>query len=234
MPKENWRWPVRVAVYIDWFNFFHHMKKLYWKKYYWLDYKQLAKQFIWHNEKIVKVEYFTAYFFPDKQWEKRHKTYVKALNNVWVQTIFWKYQEVTKKFVNNKNNIQSFLYKNLISKLPKSRQKLFIPYKIEYKNFEEKRTDVNVALHILEDWLLNVYDKAFVISWDSDISPSIKSVKKHTKWQSKEFVLLLPPWAKAHTMEKACDEIKNITEEDLKNSVLPEHVWDIHRPKHRK
>ena len=231
MVEDKWKWPIRVAVYIDWFNFFHHMKKLYGKKYYWLDYKQLARQYIWHNEKIVKVEYFTAYFFPDTQWEWRHKTYVKALNLMWIQTIFWKYQEVTKKFVNNRNNIQSFKYNNFIKILPKSWQKFLLPNKIEYKNFEEKRTDVNVALHILEDWLLDVYDKAFVISWDSDISPSIKSVKKYTKSQSKQFVLLMPPWAKAHTMEKACDEVKYITEEDLKNSMLPRQVWKVHKPK---
>ncbi len=230
MTKKS-KWSVRVAVYIDGFNFFHHMKKLYGKKYYRLDYKQLARQFIWHNEKIVKVEYFTAYFFPDKDWENRHRAYVQALNFKWIQTILWKYQEVTKKFVNRKNNIQKFVYKNIIRKLPVSWQKYFLPDRIEYKNFEEKRTDVNVALHILEDWLLDVYDKAFVISWDSDISPSIMSVKKHTKWNKKEFILLMPPWAKAHTMEKVCDEVKNITEENLKVSLLPNQVWTVHKPK---
>ena len=77
--------------------------------------------------------------------------------------------------------------------MPFSWQKHLIPDKIEYKNFEEKRTDVNIALHILEDGLLNVYDKAFVISADSDISPSIESVKKYRDYSKKQFVLLMPP-----------------------------------------
>lgn len=110
----------RVAVYIDWFNIFHRIKKQYWKKYYWLDYKKLSSQFLNHNEKIVKVCYFTAYYKQDSLWEKRHKTYVSALNSVGVQTIFWKYQFVTKVFARQKNNIEKFVYKNIISRLPKS------------------------------------------------------------------------------------------------------------------
>lgn len=223
------KWAIKVAVYIDWFNMFHHMKRMYWKKYYRLDYKKLAKQFIWHNEKLIKVEYFTAYFFPDKQWMERHKTYVEALNMRWVQTILGKYQEVTKSFTNQKNNIIKFIYNNFIKLLPFSRQKKFIPYRIEFKNYEEKRTDVNVAIHILQDGLLDVYEKAIIISWDSDVSPAIKSVKK-IKWE-KEFLLLLPPWAKWHTMEKSCDSVSQIEEQHLKNSLLPLNIKNIHRPK---
>ncbi len=205
------------------------MKNLYGKKYYRLDYKQLVRQFVGHNEKIVKVEYFTAYFFPDKNWENRHKAYVRALNNKWTHTVIWKFQEVTRRYIKRNNKIEMFIYNNFIKKLPDSWQGYFLPDRLEYKNYEEKRTDVNVALNILEDWLLDVYDKAFVVSWDSDISPAIVSVKKHFK--NKTFVLLKLPWEKAHTMSKVCDEIKEINESNLKVSLLPQKVGNVCKPK---
>lgn len=226
--NEKKKWSIKIAVYIDGFNMFHHMKKVFWKKYYWLDYWKLAKQFWWHNEKIIKVAYFTAYFRRDKAWEKRHKLYVRALNNVGVETILGKYQEVSKVFYNRGYNIVSFLLKPFLRWLPQSIQKKLLPQRLEYKNFEEKRTDVNIAVNILQDGLLDKYDKCFIMSWDSDISPAIESVKKLK--QDKQFILLLPPWARAHTMDRVCDATIQITESHLKKSLLPIQVKEIHRP----
>lgn len=227
--KEKAKWSIKIAVYIDWFNMFHHMKKVFGKKYYWLDYSSLSKKFCGHNEKIIKVAFFTAYFRRDKFWQARHKDYVKALNIMGAETILGKYQEVSKVFSNRGHNIGNFISKPFLRWLPEKIQKKFLPQRLEYKNFEEKRTDVNIAVNILQDWLLDKYDKCFIISWDSDISPSIESVKKLKK--DKQFILLLPPWAKAHTMDRVCDTTIEITEDHLRNSLLPNIVKHIHRPK---
>ena len=205
------------------------MKKIFGKKYYWLDYWKLVKNFCWHNEKITKVVYFTAYFKRDKNWERRHKDYVKALNSVWVETILGKYQEVSKVFSNRWRNVGSFLLRPFLRWLPEKIQKKLLPQRLEYKNFEEKRTDVNVAVNILQDGLLDKYDKCLIVSWDSDISPAIESVKKLKK--NKQFILLLPPWAKAHTMNHVCHSTIEIKENHLKGSLLPNTVKNIHRPK---
>lgn len=208
------------------------MKKLFWKKYYRLDYKKLSNLFIWHNEKLVKVVYFTAYFFKDKSWVQRHKTYVKALNHLWIIPIFWKYQEVEKTFKNkNWTNIISYILNSFIDNLLNSlwKEKIFgIPNKIIYKNFEEKRTDVNIAINILQDGLDNIYDKCFIISWDSDITPAIKSIKK--RYPEKEFIALLPPGAKAHTMQGICDQSIEITEDNLIDSQLSDIIDGIEKP----
>ncbi len=227
--KENTKWSIKIAVYIDGFNMFHHMKKAFGKKYYWLNYKELAKKFCWHNEKIIKVAYFTAYFKRDKNWERKHKNYVQALNCAGVETILGKYQEVNKVFSNRGHNIISFILKPFLKWLPNKIQAKFLPQRIEYKNFEEKRTDVNIAVNILQDGLLDKYDKCFIISGDSDISPAIESVKKLKK--NKQFILLLPPWARAHTMSHVCHATIEVTENHLKHSLLPNTIKNIHRPK---
>jgi hypothetical protein len=76
-----------VAVYIDGFNVFYSLKARFGKKYYWADYMSLAKSYLQHNEKLVDLYYFTAYFTQDMQGAKKHKQYVSALTTTGVKTI---------------------------------------------------------------------------------------------------------------------------------------------------
>ncbi len=46
-----------------------------------------------------------------------------------------------------------------------------------YQTFEEKQTDVNIAIKLFELAIQDKYDKALIISGDSDLIPSIKAVK---------------------------------------------------------
>jgi uncharacterized LabA/DUF88 family protein len=64
------------------------------------------------------------------------------------------------------------------------------PREFTYRTFEEKQTDVNIALSIFEGGLLDRYDKALIFTGDSDIAPSIIRVKKYKP--KKEFLSILP------------------------------------------
>lgn len=46
---------------------------------------------------------------------------------------------------------------------------------------EEKGSDVNLSVHLLNDAWLNSYDCAIVVSNDSDIAEAMKLVKANTK-----------------------------------------------------
>ena len=59
-----------------------------------------------------------------------------------------------------------------------------------FKTHEEKQTDVNMALKILGDAVDNLYDKALIISADSDLLPVIKSVQHHAP--EKEIGVMFP------------------------------------------
>jgi len=48
-----------------------------------------------------------------------------------------------------------------------------------FSTHEEKRTDVNIALKLLGDAFDDLYDKAIIISADSDLLPVIQSVHKY-------------------------------------------------------
>jgi uncharacterized LabA/DUF88 family protein len=54
---------------------------------------------------------------------------------------------------------------------------------------EEKGSDVNLALHLLNDAWRNQYDCAVLVSNDSDLAGTLRLVRKHHK---KRIILLVP------------------------------------------
>jgi uncharacterized LabA/DUF88 family protein len=56
-----------------------------------------------------------------------------------------------------------------------------IPQELIFTTFEEKETDVNLALKIFEDAFFDNYDRAIIISGDSDIIPVIATIRRLSK-----------------------------------------------------
>jgi uncharacterized LabA/DUF88 family protein len=217
----------KVCVYIDWFNVFHAIKQAFGKKYYWLNYKQLARKYLEHGDNLIKVYYFSAFFYSDPKWVERHKEYVRALQKKGVKIILGKYQERESKFDKKRNKILSVAYGKQIETKVSNINKLPVPDMLSYNKFEEKRTDVNMAIQIVIDWLMNKYDKAIIITWDSDIAPAIKAVKKIT---NKEFVSVIPIGKRGHTIANICGNKIIMEEEHLRNSQFPHIMKDIKIP----
>lgn len=230
-----------VYAYIDWFNVFHALKKSLGKKYYWLDYRSLCEKYIDKSkwEKLEMISYFTAYYNQDKEWVKRHKTYIAALNKRNVRSILGKYQSVVRKFsvkhnkigaiTINKWNINKRLHnQETHDSLPRNEDVISFLWTVTYRTFEEKRTDVNMAIQILSDWLLDKYSKAIIITGDSDISPAIKQVNKIKG--DKEFLTILPIGSKWKVMEKMADNYRTMSIDDIKNSQLLDNVGWIKKP----
>lgn len=78
----------------------------------------------------------------------------------------------------------------------------------------EKRTDVNIAVHMLNDAWENKYDTAVVVSNDSDLIGSIELVKNQ---QKREVILMIPGGSRASTdLSKVVNYITRIRTSDLK------------------
>lgn len=61
----------------------------------------------------------------------------------------------------------------------------------EWLRHEEKKTDVNIAVRILDDAYDDRFDKAIVVSGDSDLVPAIQSV--YTRFPEKRIIVAFPP-----------------------------------------
>ena len=185
----------RTVFFIDGLNVYHAIKNLRFNKYKWLDYWELAKKFIGQKDELKGVLYFTAYSVWDNEKIKRHKRLVLANRDQGVDVIFGRFRRVTKS----------------------CRQ-----CKKKYRTFEEKRTDVNIAIHLLTNAYKDNYDKAVLISGDSDIIPAVEAVKQ--AFSEKEISLVIPVGGKAHELAQVIGSSVRMKEVHLRTSQLPNTV----------
>ena len=160
--------PQRVAVYVDGLNLYYGLKSLGWRRYYWLDMRRLAVNLLRSGQSLATVRYFTARFLPqthDPNQHVRQDTYLQALATLSGVTIQYGHH------------------------LPKTGtcQRCGATW----TTFEEKMTDVNIAMALLRDAQLNVFDTALLISADSDLTGPIDTVL--SEHPGKRVVVAFPP-----------------------------------------
>lgn len=192
----------KVAVYVDGFNLYHALDNLSKPHFKWLDLKSLAEKFIDHqNEVIEKLYYFSAVAtFMKADVVQRHKTYIEALLTKGIE------------FVEGNFKKKDLCYKN---------QHL----EFKWKKHEEKETDVNISIYIVRDAIRKKFDKAILITNDTDIVPAVKMARNENK--ELEFKILTPP--KMSTHDALFNAIKpgaaaKLTEVHIQTSLLPEKI----------
>ena len=209
---------MRTYIYIDGFNFYYGALKD--TPYKWLNFKKLFEYLLDSSHQILSIKYFTAMVTGkiDPDQPIRQKTYIRALKK-YVPEISVYYG----KFLSH-NVFKPLAYpinKNLFGKDIKF---------VKVIRTEEKGSDVNLAVHLLNDAWLNLYDCAIIVSNDSDLSASLKLVKE----QHKKKIGLITP-RKTHPSRellKYSDFTKQVRKGVLDASQLPDPIpgTTIHKP----
>ena len=144
----------RVAVYIDGLNLYYGLKSMDWRRYYWLDVQRLSESLMRSYQRLGFVRYFTAELLPDSGADariERHSAYLQAISTL------------------PKVDIQYGFH---------SAKTITCPHCGEgIRTYEEKMTDVNIAVALLEDANNNLFDAAILISADSDLTRPIEVVR---------------------------------------------------------
>ncbi len=182
----------KVIVFIDGFNLYHAIKvNPEYRKYKWLDLSKLSTLYITKNEIIVDILYFTALatWNPDKV--KKHKLFIKANEFKGVHVVYGEFKKRDK-------------YCNLCKKT--------------YQTFEEKQTDVNIAIQLFKLSIEDKYDKAIIISGDSDLIPSINAVRK--TFPNKQIGVIIPIGRRAEALKQACDFYMKMKKKHLSSAIL--------------
>lgn len=205
--------PHRTIVYIDGFNFYYgEIKGTQWK---WLDPVMLFQNVLGSQNKLVKVKYFTARVQPtpkDPDVNTRQDTYLRALQ-AHCPLVELHYGHFLRHKVSMEN-----------ANPP--------PFSVQVWKNEEKGSDVNLALHVLNDAWLDSYDCAVIVSNDSDLADSLRLVKE----QHKKVIGIVTPGAPtrttSHQLLKYADFVKPIRKWALKASQLPNPIpgVNIHKP----
>ena len=147
--------PKRCTIYVDGFNWyfgiFQHRPP--WK---WLNVQSFFEA-LRLDEEVIVVKFFTALVEPQKHVSPkrdRQKRFLKALGTLpKVKIILGKYQERTVTCAARD-----------------------CPRRLKYQVPEEKKTDVNIAVNLLEDAICGLTDSMVIVSGDSDLEPAVEWV----------------------------------------------------------
>jgi uncharacterized LabA/DUF88 family protein len=187
---------LKVSAFIDGFNMYHALQEQGCRTLKWLNYHALAEAFISKSrERIEKVFYFTAIVPWDSQKGARHKLFIRALECYGVEVVFGKFKEVTRK----------------CRECGKS-----------YKTFEEKETDVNIAVTMLSEAINDRFDKALLLSGDSDMIAGVKMLKSLAP--HKHVQAIIPFGRSALDLVNNCHSAAKIKRHHLVNNQLPDPV----------
>lgn len=88
-------------------------------------------------------------------------------------------------------------------------------------HFEEKETDVNIAVDMVSDAHKNLYDTAIVLSADSDLAAGLKAVKALGK---RVRLILAPGRKRADLLRSIADEVVTLKIKSVRNFRLPDKI----------
>ena len=91
-----------------------------------------------------------------------------------------------------------------------------------WETFEEKMTDVNIAVELLGDAQDDVFDAAIIVSGDSDLTRPVQVVR--TRYPHKRIVIAFPPDRTSVQLRRAATAAFVIGRKKLKDSQLPDRI----------
>jgi uncharacterized LabA/DUF88 family protein len=174
---------------------YHALKKCCPPRHKWLDLKAVLKPFV-SGHTLSEVHYFSAYAHWKPQQMIRHRAYVAALEATGV-------------------TVHMARFSNKDRKCPKQ------TCGHEWVGHEEKETDVKIAVTILKQAIEDKFDRALIVSRDSDLVPAAKAMGE--LFPHKEVYVVAPPNAGHSTeMLQYCKGKYKIKVKNLDACLLPQ------------
>ncbi len=154
---------MKTNVYIDGFNFYYGCVK--GTKYKWVDFLKLC-QILLPEDNIHRIRYFTAKVSMSKQdpdQPARQKAYLRALRTIPILSV---HCDKFRIYNHWRPYVEPEKHRNKAAFIQDTR---------------EKGTDVNLASYLLMDGFNGEYEKAVLISNDSDFKLPVKFVRDELK-----------------------------------------------------
>lgn len=142
----------RLIVYIDGFNLYHGLHQQARCRLLWLDVVKLA-QSLRPRSSVEVVRYFTANVLGQPEAQGRQQTYLNALEALHgdrIRIVHGRYQEKPQRCR---------------------------ACGAKWRAWEEKETDVSIAVSLVADAARDAMDAALLISADSDLAPAVRAAK---------------------------------------------------------
>ena len=174
-------------MYVDGFNLFFGIRSRNPKAVNF-DVTSYVRSRLGTNQVLSSVRYYSAPLIGSPEAERAQKRYFAALRASNVEVILGRFQQKTIHCEHCGQSIPSF---------------------------EEKMTDVHIAVDVLADGLLDRYDVAILVTADSDLVPPIRKLARCAK--DKRVVVCLPPNRNSKDLKRYAEGHFHIDPKDLLN-----------------
>ena len=186
----------RVIAYVDGFNLYHGLRDAQLKSSRWLDLHGVCESLLKPHQRLVVVRYFTSMARNRPGDAKRQNLYLDALRS--------------------RGGIEIDLGHLLPKTLTCGRCGHV------HSTVVEKKTDVNIAVRLLEDAYNDRFDVGIVISADSDLAPPIEAVRR--RFGDKTLLVAAPPERWSSELKRVAHAAIKIYPGVIRNNRLPDPV----------
>ena len=186
----------RVIAYIDGFNLYRGMRDARLDTCRWLDLPLLCDNLLLPDQKLELTRYFTTRVRGNQSAHARQATYIDALLARGVIEIdFGHFLAKTRQCRSCDNS---------------------------WQQNEEKKTDVNIAVRMLDDAYDDRFDVAIVMSGDSDLVPPVQSIKN--RFPEKRIIAAFPPKRHSSELRRVAHGCFTISDAKVRQSRMPNPV----------
>lgn len=216
---------MNVAAYIDYFNLYH--ARLQHSELKWLDLAALVETFVRPPQNLISVKVFAARPKPlhwDPQRAQSHSAHFEALQTDSRVEVFYGRFRVDRQ--------DQWLWEDY-ERIQRTWDKSMRPRTITVARTEEKGTDVNLAIHLLRDAFEQKFDRAIVLSNDSDLAPAILMARTYRP----EIITVSPERRRpkqSRELARASHALWEISEATLRGSQFDHEFIDNNGRKHAK
>lgn len=190
----------RAVFYVDGFNLYHSIDDLKAPHLKWFSIHSYAS-FVTARagETLENVVYFSA-LATHRSVDSvgRHQSYLRALKSSGVEYVLGQFKNKARSCFNCKQ---------------------------QWIAHEEKETDVNIAVKIIEDAIDGLLDVCYIVSADTDFAPAIRLLKR--KFPNIDYVCVAPP-GRRHPSEllSLSDRNEQIARKALELNRFPDQITD--------
>ncbi len=191
---------IRTVAFVDGFNLYHAVRDLGRSELKWLDLRRLLLAFAPAPQyDLDRVLYFTAFATWKKAEWARHRAYVEALRASGVEVVL-------------------SVFKQKPRRCPSCG--------FSWNSHEEKETDVSIACQLVDLAYRGGYDRALVVSGDSDLTPAVALVR--ARFPTKQVKILTPPGrpSTGGLVKASGQPASKIRRIHVERSLLPRQVLD--------
>ena len=185
-----------MITYIDGYNLYHGLLDAGLRSSRWLDLPKLGQSLLKPCQHLVLTRYFTTRVKGDSAKTRRQARYIDALTTRGGIEI----------------DFGHFL----------SKQVTCHSCRRSWTKSEEKKTDVNISVRMLEDAYDDHFDTAIIISGDSDLASPVETIRR--RYPQKRVLVAFPPKRRSHELRRVADATFEIFNRNIRTSHLPATV----------